>query len=60
MQDAFIIDAVRTPRGGGKWQKGALTQLRPQHLGATVLKALAERNALDTATIDDVLFPTSA
>ena len=60
MQDAFIIDAVRTPRGGGKWQKGALTQLHPQHLGATVLKALAERNAIDTATIDDVIFSTSA
>ena len=60
MQDAYIIDAVRTPRGGGKWQKGALTQLHPQHLGATVLKALAERNALDTATIDDVIFSTSA
>ncbi len=60
MQDAFIIDAVRTPRGGGKWQKGALTQLHPQHLGATVLKALAQRNAVDTATIDDVIFSTSA
>ena len=60
MQDAYIIDAVRTPRGGGKWQKGALTQLHPQHLGATVLKALATRNAVDTATIDDVIFSTSA
>ena len=60
MQDAYIIDAMRTPRGGGKWQKGALTQLHPQHLGATVLKALAQRNALDTATIDDVIFSTSA
>ena len=60
MQDAYIIDAVRTPRGGGKWQKGALTQLHPQHLGATVLKALAQRNAIDTATIDDVIFSTSA
>ena len=40
MSAAYIVDAVRTPRGGGKLGKGALTHLHPQHLGATVLKAL--------------------
>ena len=44
MADAYIIDAVRTPRGGGKPGKGALSHLHPQHLAATVLKAIAERS----------------
>jgi acetyl-CoA C-acetyltransferase len=57
---ALIIDAVRTPRGGGKWGKGSLSHLHPQHLGATVLRALAERNRLDTTQVDDVIFSTSA
>jgi hypothetical protein len=39
-----IIDACRTPRGIGKQGKGALADMHPQHLAATVLKALAERN----------------
>jgi len=60
MIEAYIIDAVRTPRGVGKPGKGALSHLHPQHLGATVLKALAERNPLDTSTVDDVIWSTSA
>jgi acetyl-CoA C-acetyltransferase len=59
MTEAYIIDAVRTPRGIGKPGKGALSHLHPQHLAATVLKALKERNNLDTATIDDVIWSTS-
>jgi len=59
MPEAFIIDAVRTPRGIGKAGKGALAHLHPQHLAATVLKALAERNALDTADVDDIIWSTS-
>jgi acetyl-CoA C-acetyltransferase len=59
MPDAYIIDAVRTPRGVGKPGKGALSHLHPQHLGATVLKALKERNHLDTATVDDIIWSTS-
>jgi acetyl-CoA C-acetyltransferase len=59
MADAYIIDAVRTPRGGGKPGKGALSHLHPQHLAATVLKAIAERNKLDTATVDDIIWSTS-
>ncbi|MGB3721745.1 MAG: acetyl-CoA C-acyltransferase, partial [Pacificimonas sp.] len=49
MTEAYIIDAVRTPRGIGKTGKGALAHMHPQHLAATVLKAIAERNDLDTA-----------
>src|SRR3546814_1965790 len=56
---AYIIDTVRTPRGIGKPGKGALAHLHPQHLGATVLKALAERNDLETSEVDDVIFATS-
>jgi acetyl-CoA C-acetyltransferase len=59
MSDALIIDACRTPRGIGKIGKGALSHLHPQHLGATVLKALAERNALETSEVDDIVWGTS-
>lgn len=59
MPKAYIIDAVRTPRGIGKQGKGALAHMHPQHLAATVLKALKERNHLDTATVDDVIWSVS-
>ena len=59
MTEAYIIDAVRTPRGVGKPGKGALSHLHPQHLGATVLKALRDRNNLDTAEVDDIIWSTS-
>jgi acetyl-CoA C-acetyltransferase len=60
MSEAFIIDAVRTPRGIGKPGKGALANMHPQHLAATVLKAIQSRNDLDTADVDDVIWGTSA
>jgi acetyl-CoA C-acetyltransferase len=56
MADAWIIDAVRTPRGIGKVGKGALAHLHPQHLGATVLKALRDRNGVKTAEVDDIVW----
>ncbi|MEE4204820.1 MAG: acetyl-CoA C-acyltransferase, partial [Erythrobacter sp.] len=59
MGEAYIIDAVRTPRGIGKQGKGALAEQHPQHLAATVLKAIAERNKLDTSTVDDVIWSVS-
>ena len=59
MAEAYIIDACRTPRGIGKAGKGALADLHPQHLAATVLRAIAERNGLDTSTVDDVIWSTS-
>ncbi len=59
MPEALIIDACRTPRGIGKVGKGALSDMHPQHLGAVVLKAIAERNHLDTADVDDVIWSTS-
>jgi acetyl-CoA C-acetyltransferase len=60
MKDAWIIDACRTPRGTGKFGKGALSGMHPQRLGATVLKALAERNSIDTGEVDDVIWGTSS
>src|SRR3546814_20932910 len=57
--EAWIIDAVRTPRGVSKPGKGALAHAHPQRLGSTVLRALAERNDLDTADVDDVVWGTS-
>lgn len=59
MADAYIIDAVRTPRGIGKVGKGSLAHLHPQHLSATVLAAIRDRNDLDTAKVDDVIWATS-
>ncbi|MEI6546947.1 MAG: acetyl-CoA C-acyltransferase, partial [Burkholderiales bacterium] len=60
MTEAFIIDACRTPRGIGKVGKGALADMHPQHVAANVLKALATRNNLNTAEIDDIIWGTSS
>ncbi len=60
MPEAWIIDACRTPRGIGKVGKGALADIHPHVLGATVLKALRERNNLNTAHVDDVVWGTSS
>ena len=60
MADALIIDACRTPRGIGKAGKGALSGIHPQQLGATVLRALADRTGIDTAAVDDIIWGTSA
>lgn len=54
MKEAYIYDAVRTPRGRGK-ASGALYEVRPIQLLATVLKALAKRNNLDTSQVEDLL-----
>ena len=54
MADAYIFDALRTPRGKGK-QGGLLNQATPIHLAATALRALRERNNLDTSKVDDVV-----
>ena len=59
MSEAYIIDACRTPRGIGKVGKGALADAHPQHLAATVLKAIAGRNNLNTEDVNDVIWSTS-
>ena len=59
MPHAYIVDAVRTPRGIGKQGRGALSHMHPQHLAATVLAAIRDSNTLDTATVDDIIWSLS-
>ena len=55
MIDAYIFDALRTPRGKGK-STGALHQVRAIELLTTVLKEMQCRHHLDTAQVDDGIF----
>ncbi|SFQ20819.1 acetyl-CoA C-acetyltransferase [Pseudomonas borbori] len=54
MTEAFIFDAVRTPRGKGK-KDGALYSVKPVSLVAGLLNALQMRNNLDTSQVDDIV-----
>ena len=54
MPEAFIYDAVRTPRGRGK-ADGALHEVSTLGLATTALAAIRQRNKLDTKLIDDVV-----
>ena len=54
MIEAYIYDAVRTPRGKGK-KDGSLHQATPVWLLRTLLQALQQRNHLDTSVVDDVV-----
>ncbi|MCC0028922.1 MAG: acetyl-CoA C-acetyltransferase [Brucellaceae bacterium] len=54
MADAFVYDAVRTPRGRGK-KDGSLHEVPTPRLAARVLEALRDRNGLDTAKVDDII-----
>ena len=53
MPEAVLIDALRTPIGN---LGGALAAIRPDDLGALVIKAIVERNNLDPASIEEVYF----
>ncbi len=55
MADAWIIDAVRTPRGRGKKDSGALSNVHPQELFAQVLQGLASRTPFDPSEVEDVV-----
>ncbi|MFP5255935.1 MAG: DUF167 family protein [Acidimicrobiia bacterium] len=54
MADAFIIDAVRTPRGVDKQGKGSPTRVHPGHLERRVLEALRDRNGFDRDGVHDI------
>ncbi len=54
MPEAYIFDAVRTPRGRGK-PDGSLHSITPLSLSTQVLAALRDRNGLDTSWVDDVV-----
>ena len=55
MSDAYIYDAVRTPRGKGR-PDGSLHEVTAARLSATVLNALKERNGLDGHAVEDVIW----
>lgn len=54
MTDAYIFDAVRTPRGKGK-KNGSLHEITALQLATQQLEAIRERNNLDTSFVDDVI-----
>jgi len=54
MIDAFIYDHVRTPRGRGK-PNGSLHEITSIELATQVLRAIRDRNSLDTSRVDDVV-----
>jgi len=54
MSEAFIYDAIRTPRGKGK-KDGSLHEVKPVNLLSGLLAELQRRNDLDTAAVDDVV-----
>ena len=54
MADAYIFDAVRTPRGKGK-KDGSLHEITALSLASQVLEAIRDRNNLDTKYVDDVV-----
>ena len=54
MSEAYIIDAIRTPRGKGK-KEGSLHQVKPITLLTTLLNELKDRHQLDTSKVDDIV-----
>ena len=54
MSEAYIIDAIRTPRGKGK-NDGALYEVKPITLLSTLLNELKDRHQLDTSQVDDIV-----
>ncbi|MBB4631163.1 acetyl-CoA C-acetyltransferase [Sphingosinicella soli] len=54
MAEAYIYDAVRTPRGRGK-SNGSLHEITPIQLATQVLAAVRDRTGIDTADVDDVV-----
>ena len=54
MTEAFVYDTVRTPRGRGK-KDGSLHEVSTLSLATTALRAIKERNNLDTHLVDDVV-----
>ena len=54
MTEAYIIDAIRTPRGKGK-KNGSLYEVKPISLLTTLLNELKDRHQLDTSKVDDIV-----
>jgi acetyl-CoA C-acetyltransferase len=58
MPEAWIVDCVRTPRGRGKKESGALREIHPQELFAQVLNALVARKGVEAREVEDVVVGT--
>ena len=63
MADAYIVDAVRTPRGRGKKAKdgkpgGGLSEVHPQELMGQTLNRLAEKAGFEKGKVEDVVLGT--
>ena len=54
MTEAYVFDAIRTPRGKGK-KDGSLYEVKPVNLLANLLTDLQQRNGFDTALVDDIV-----
>ncbi|MBM9502586.1 acetyl-CoA C-acetyltransferase [Leptospira sp. 201903071] len=54
MSNAYVIDAVRTPRGKGK-KRGTLASIHPQELSAATLNAIQERNGIKPEIVEEVV-----
>ncbi len=54
MSEAYIVDAIRTPRGKGK-KRGSLAKIHPQELAGALLKELPGRTKIDAEAVDDVV-----
>ncbi|MEB6667730.1 acetyl-CoA C-acetyltransferase [Acinetobacter vivianii] len=54
MSEAYIIDAIRTPRGKGK-KDGSLHEVKPITLLTSLLNELQQRHQLDTSKVDDIV-----
>ena len=53
MNEAYIVDAVRTPTGR---KGGGLAEVHPADMGAHVISSILERNAVDPNLVEDVIF----
>ena len=54
MTEAFVFDAIRTPRGRGK-SSGALHEVKPVTLLSTLMRSMQARHDLDTSQVEDVV-----
>ena len=60
MREAWIIDGVRSPRGGGKPGVGSMSHIHPQRILAQVLNHLKDRVGFDPKDIEDVIMGTGS
>ena len=59
-REAWIIDGVRSPRGGGKPGVGSMSHIHPQRILAQVLNALKDRVGFDPKEVEDVVMGTGS